>query len=100
MCLSVNALKHHPFADVSKGGRAGEERTRAGVCSCIHGACPMVPSANTHDGLPRSGAEESLCTAVGNGISQKHSCGPLVISVSAGEWTKRGEEIYEGLVHD
>lgn len=96
----MNALKRHPLADVSKGGRTGRAGTHAVFCSGVQEACQMVPSADTHDGLPRSGAEKSLCAAVGNSISRKYSCGPLIISVSAGEWTKREEEIYKGLEHD
>lgn len=48
----MNALKHHPLPDVSKGGRIGREGTCAVFCSCVQEACQMAPSADAHDGLP------------------------------------------------
>ena len=38
-------------------------------------------------------AEKSFYIAVGNDIFQKYSCGALILSLSAGEWTNRGKEI-------
>lgn len=44
---------------------------------------------------PQYSSEESLCIAVGNDISEKYSCGPLVVCISAGEWSNREKEIDE-----
>lgn len=72
----------------------------AGFRSRFREACLSEASADTRDGLPRYSSEESLCIAAGNDISQKYSCGPFVISISAREWSNREKEIYEGSVHD
>lgn len=47
----------------------------------------------THKMASPDTAEKSFYIAVGNDISQKYSCGALILSVSAGEWTNRGKEI-------
>lgn len=47
----------------------------------------------THKTASPDMAEKSFYIAVGNDISQKYSCGALILSLSAGEWTNRGKEI-------
>lgn len=59
----------------------------------LHPGNTLDGTHSRHETASPDMAEKSFYIAVGNDISQKYSCGTLILSVSAGEWTNRGKEI-------